>query len=135
MVHGYGSWRKPALPLVVLVAISLTLVHPLGVSLQRMYVRSQMLSVFAALTHKHPNLFAARGRLDKIFVDVRGEVVNVTVYGTASRDVMPDMQKRFDLIREHLQRSLTRPVVLHADIVAVDIFDYRSVPKTMGAAN
>jgi uncharacterized hydrophobic protein (TIGR00271 family) len=135
MVHGYGSWHKAALALFAVAAITLTLVHPLGVSLQRMYVRGQMLSVFVALTEKYPNLFTSSGRLDKILVDFRGEVVHVTVRGTASRVVMGDMQKRFDLIREYLQRSLRRPVVLDANVVAVDVFDYRSVPKTTGAAN
>jgi len=135
MAHGYGSWHKAALALFAVAAITLTLVHPLGVSLQRMYVRGQMLSVFVALTEKYPNLFTASGRLDKILVDFRGEVVHVTVRGTASRVVMGDMQKRFDLIREYLQRSLRRPVVLDAKVQAVDVFDYRSVPKTTGAAN
>ena len=135
MAHGYGSWRRAAFGLVAMAAITLGLVYPLGVSLERMYVRSQTLSVFAALTQKYPDLFTARGRLDKILVDLRDEVVHVTVYATASRAAMPDMQKRIDLIREHLTRSLGRSVNLDANVVTVDVFNYQSAPKTMDAAN
>ncbi|MEA3411803.1 MAG: DUF389 domain-containing protein, partial [Pseudomonadota bacterium] len=130
VTQGYGTRLRGALALVVVAAVSLGLLHPLGASLNRLYVRSHVLSVFATLAQQNQGLFTRSARLFEVSVDFPGDVVHVRVTASASRERMPDVQESIDLVRKKLKESLERPVEIEARVVLLDVFDYRSGPKT-----
>ena len=126
--QGYGSRVKGVLSIVVVAVLSVWLLHPLGLSLNRLYVRSQVLSVFAELVHQNPTLFTQAARLQEISVDFREEVVHVSVTATAGHKNVPVVQDRLDLVQKKLTQSLERPVVIAARVVSLDVSNYRSGP-------
>jgi len=132
LIQNYGDRLKGGLALIFVAAISLGLLKPLGVSLDRIYVRSQVLSVFARLGQEGQELFTPSAKLFGISVDFRGEVVHVSVTATAARDRVTMIQDRMNLFREKLKQSLKRPVEVDARVVLVDVFQYRSVEEKSG---
>ena len=127
--QGYGFWIKGLIAIAVVAALSVGLLQPLGVSLNRLFVRSQVLSVFAEMVHQNPSLFTQAARLQEISVDFREEVVHVTVTATTGHKSVPIVQDRLDRIQNKLSESLERPVIIAAQIVSLDVSNYRSGPK------
>ena len=127
--QGYGFWIKGLISIAIVAALSVGLLQPLGVSLNRLFVRSQVLSVFAELVHQNPTLFTQTARLQEISVDFRDEIVHVTVTATAGQKSVPIVQDRLDRIQNELSESLERPVVIAARVVSLDVSNYRSGPK------
>jgi uncharacterized hydrophobic protein (TIGR00271 family) len=124
--QGYGSKLKGILALVLVAVLSIGLLQPLGVSLHRLYVRSHVLSAIAALTETDQDLFMQSKRLFELGVDLRDEVVHVYVALNVSEEMMPKMQSSLDQVRDTLEASLNRPVVIEAQIVRVSVFGYQS---------
>lgn len=111
----------------MVVALSIGLLQSLGVSLNRLFVPSQVLSVFAEMMQQDPSLFTQAARLYEISVELREEVTHVTA--TAWHKNVPTVQNRIDRIQNELSKSLQRPVIIAARIVSLDISNYHSGPK------
>lgn len=126
--QGYGSRVKGVLAIGVVAVLSIGLLHPLGVSLDRLFVRSQVLSVFAELMKRNPSLFSQTAGVHRVSVDFREGVVHATLTGTAARKNLHFVQDRLDLIQKTLAESLGRQVVIEARVVSLDVSDYRSGP-------
>lgn len=69
--QGHGNSKKAALGLCVVAALSLALIHPLGLSLYKLYVKSTTLSLIATLVAKHPEVFSERARIRTVSVKDR----------------------------------------------------------------
>jgi uncharacterized hydrophobic protein (TIGR00271 family) len=126
---GYGRWLKGAPGLALVAVLSLLLFRPLGVSLERLYVRGQVLSQMSLLRQNYPELFTGKGRLDSIFVDYQGDVVRVTVTATVQREMLQDMRSRIDKFQNYLAAALRRPIIMEVQVVPVDVIDYRAGPE------
>jgi len=135
LAKGYGHWHKGALGLILVTALAFLLIRPLGVSLERLYIRSHALSQFAILRQKYPEIFTGKSRLDGVVVDYQGDIVRLTVKMTVQRDMLDDMQNRIDVAQKYLAESLKRPVIVEVQVVPVDVFEYRAGPAMKSRAD
>ena len=132
LAHGYGKWHKAALGLILVTALSLALIHPLGASLERLYVKSLTLSLISQLRHKFPDLFTGRGTLEGVSVTYMGDVIHVAINATVDRETIKGMQGRVDVVQKHLERSLQQPVRIKFSLIPVDTFEFEAGPKANG---
>ncbi len=97
-------------------ALSLALIHPLGLSLYKLYVKSTTLSLVATLAEERPELFSGQARIRTVSVKDRTGVIFVHLEASSPNDNVQGMQDRVDLVQKHLVETLGRPVVLSVDV-------------------
>ena len=113
--------------------MALSLVYPLGASLERFYVKSLTLSLISQLQHKFPDLFTGRGTLEGVLVTYIGDVIHVAINATVDRETIEGMQSRVELVQKHLAQSLQQPVHIKLRLIPVDTFEFEAGPKESGA--
>lgn len=129
LAEGYGKKIKAGLSLLVLGALSMALLDPLGASMNRLYIRSQALSLISQLQQRYPDIFSRQITLDKILVKYKGEDLHVTVEGQAPRATLAGMQNKVDTFQKLIQTDLNHPVVVKVNMVPVDIQSFRAGPQ------
>jgi uncharacterized hydrophobic protein (TIGR00271 family) len=114
--QGHGNWKKAALGLCAVATLSLALIHPLGLSLYKLYVKSTTLSLVATLAEERPELFSGRARIRTVSVTDWTETIFVHLEVSSPYDNVQQMQERVDLVQKYLLETLGRPVVLSVDV-------------------
>ena len=126
--QGHGNWKKAALGLCAVAALSLAFIHPLGQSLYKLYVKSTTLSLIETLVANRPEVFDARGRIRTVTVTDRG-ILHVHLEVSSPDDDVQGMQERLDLVQKYLLEILGRPVVLSVDVDSFKRLEFKAETK------
>lgn len=141
LTQGYGMWRKAGLGLLITITASIIIIEPLQRSLYKLTVKSEVLSLLVELPQNYPHMYTGSGRVDKINVTYRGDVLHVSIDGVApiieepewefDEEVYEDnyldrLQKVTDLFHQHLVERLNAPVTLEVDIVPLEVLSASS---------
>lgn len=127
--QGHGNWKKAALGLCAVAALSLALIHPLGMSLYNLYVKSTTLSLIATLAAKRPEVLSGRARIRTVSVTDRGNFLHVHLEVSSPNDNVQGMQERVDLVQKYLLETLGRPVVLSVDVDSFKRLKFKAESK------
>jgi uncharacterized hydrophobic protein (TIGR00271 family) len=127
--QGHGNSKKAALGLCAVAALSLALIHPLGVSLYKLYVKSTTLSLIATLAAKHPEVFSGRARVRTVSVRDRTGVIFVHLEVSSPNDNVQGMQERIDLVQKYLFETLGKPVLLSVDVDSFKRLNFKAELK------
>ncbi len=126
--QGHGNWKKAALGLCAVAALSLAFIHPLGQSLYKLYVKSTTLSLIETLVANRPEVFDARGRIRTVTVTDLG-ILHVHLEVSSPDDDVQGMQERLDLVQKYLLEILGRPVVLSVDVDSFKRLEFKAETK------
>lgn len=124
----YGDWKKATVGLLMVSAISIFLMEPLGESLHRLSVKSRTMRLIATLPAVRPDLFTSRGRIDSLHVTYRNDLLHVDIDGVIPRSELDVMQEGIDVLRQYLSESLNEPLVIELEAIPLDSYQFVSAP-------
>ncbi len=119
--HGYGQWRGAVLGLSAVALVSVGILHPLGVSLYKLHLKSQILHLAASQKAGFPSLHNAGSRVESVRVSLEGAAVRFNIDLLANQEAASDMGTKVDRFQRKLSRLLRRPVYVEVDLIAVPI--------------
>ena len=121
VAHGYGETKKAVLGLVILAVASAGLLHPLGVSLYELHVKSSVLSLIVSSRRDLPKLYDENARVESVSVTMKGDVIHVNVNVMENEAEVDKMQEKVDRFQHSLSALLKRPVVVGVDLIPVPV--------------
>ena len=128
LLQRYGSPKKALISLFIsLLGLSI-LLHPLGYSLQQLYIESVVNRTISELRENKPDLFPGTAKLG-YFNTWSGEkdLINVKMKIEVPSDTN-NIQERIDLISMELSKTLNKPVLVHINVTPYQQFQSQSNP-------
>ena len=124
VAHGYGQTAKAVLGLLVVAVASVGVLHPLGVSLYKLHVKSMVMSLVMSSRRELPKLYDENARVESVNVRFNGDVVQVNIDVLEAEGEAAKMQDKLDNFQRSLAALLKRPVELDVDLIAVPILHF-----------
>ena len=133
-IHGYGHTTKAVLGLLAVAVASFGLLHPLGVSLYKLHVKSSVLSLIMSNRRELPKMYDVNARIEAVNVGFKGNVVEVNIDVLESETEAGKMEEKVVAFQKALSKILNRPVVVDVDLIPVPILRF-SAGRAVGSAN
>ena len=127
-----GDSRGVAVAVGVAVA-SFGILHPLGVSLYKLHVKSSVMSLIMSSRRELPKLYDENARIEAVKVRFNDDVVEVNIDVLESETEADKMQRKVEGFQKSLSKHLNRPVVVHVDLIPVPILHF-SAGREVGSA-
>ena len=121
VAHGYGQTLKAVLGLTIACIASIGLLHPLGVSLYKLHVKSVAMNTVIATRKAMPRLYDDAARIEGVRVQFKGHTVHLNIDVLGSEAGVQTMQEKIDVFQNALSARLRRPVVVEVDLIPVPI--------------
>jgi uncharacterized hydrophobic protein (TIGR00271 family) len=121
VAHGYGQTLKAVLGLTIACIASIGLLHPLGVSLYKLHVKSVAMNTVIAARKAMPRLYDDDARIEGVRVQFKGHTVHLNIDVLGSEAGVQTMQEKIDVFQNVLSARLGRPVVVEVDLIPVPI--------------
>ena len=131
--HGYGHRTKAVLGILAVAVASFGLLHPLGVSLYKLHVKSSVMSLVMSSRRELPRLYDANARVEAVNVRLNGNVVKVNIDVLEAETEAGKMQQKVDDFQRSLSEILNRPVIVDVDLIPVPILHF-SAGREVGSA-
>lgn len=131
--HGYGHTTKAVLGLLAVAVASFGLLHPLGVSLYKLHVKSSVMSLIMSSRRELPKLYDENARVEAVKVGFNGDVVEVNIDVLESEAEVDKMQSKVEDFQKSLSKILNRPVVVGVDLITVPVRHF-SAGRRVGSA-
>jgi uncharacterized hydrophobic protein (TIGR00271 family) len=122
--HGYGHTTKALLGLLAVAVASFGLLHPLGVSLYKLHVKSSVMSLIMSNRRELPKFYDENARVEAVSVRFNGDVVKVNINVLESETQADKMQQKVQAFQSSLSQLLKRPVVVDVDLIAVPVLHF-----------
>ncbi len=122
--HGYGHTTKAFLGLLAVAVASFGLLHPLGVSLYKLHVKSSVMSLIMSSRREIPRIYDENARVEAVSVRFNGDVVRVNIDVLESETQADKMQQKVQAFQSSLSQLLKRPVVVDVNLIAVPVHHF-----------
>ncbi|GJM21412.1 MAG: hypothetical protein DHS20C15_13270 [Planctomycetota bacterium] len=131
LVHGYGSFRRGALGILVTLLASAALTYPLGGSMRSMYSRSEAMMIAQTMLAEQRHAGVETGRIFDMSVFYDSEdMLTVKAKGVAPVGRASHLQERVTSFQERLERSLGEPVRVNIEAMIVPIERFTIEPSS-----
>ncbi len=131
--HGYGHTTKAVLGLLAVAVASFGILHPLGVSLYKLHVKSSVMSLIMSSRRDLPKLYDENARIEAVNVRFNDDVVEINIDVLESETEADKMQRKVEEFQKSLSKHLNRPVVVDVDLIPVPILHF-SAGREVGSA-
>ena len=119
--QGYGSLKRGSCGLLVMSGFMLAMLEPLGDSLHRIYIESQVRKITGELVRDVPKLSPPRGWLESMHVRYVGELPYIFVRYVTPRDQVEDLKAILVELQREVSSQIGESVQIRMTTVPVDI--------------
>ncbi|MGI9508699.1 MAG: hypothetical protein ACR2QJ_05040, partial [Geminicoccaceae bacterium] len=128
VVNGYGHWKKAIAGILITAAAASLVIHPLDMSLRKLYLRSLILTEIGQLIANSPELYSGKTRLQSMDISHRDEALIVKIDMLVPRANIHLASQRLDTLYQELSKRHQQTFELNVDIIPIDISTIRIGP-------